>query len=74
MDRADDFLFSGVIIIDKFGFTSRRFECKNFAKMLATENLDDGCRHIHQLVHSKIQCSAYCLVPRPITAWWRYAL
>ena len=46
-----NFSFSGVIIIDKFGFTSRRFECN--AKMLATEILVDGCRHIHQLVHSK---------------------
>ena len=30
-----NFSFSGVIIIDKFGFTSRRFECN--AKILATE-------------------------------------
>ena len=69
-----NFSFSGVIIIDKFGFTSRRFECN--AKMLATEILVDGCRHIHQLVHSKYSAlpSAY-LVPTPqCLVTWRYAL
>ena len=60
---ADEFFIFGVIIIDMFGFTSRRFECKNLQKFLATETLVDGCRHIHQLVHSKIACSAFCLLP-----------
>lgn len=61
-----NFSFSGVIIIDKFGFTSRRFECN--AKILATILMVAD-------IFISLFILKYSAVPTShSSAWWRYAL